>query len=113
MFSLKFAVFLSCCLIVVTASPIEQKDHPDSEIVIPDPFETETLSRHIRSPGRGSVKIDYTKDQRGREASVQYNHNLYKSKNGRGSVEAYAQGSRNFDHNRNNYGGGIQGKWRF
>ncbi|XP_075155387.1 uncharacterized protein LOC142228762 [Haematobia irritans] len=113
MLSLKFVLFMASCVIMVASSPVQILEESNLIYGIPGEIEIVPLSRHVRSPQHGSVQIDYTKDQRGREASVQYNHNLYTSKNGRGSIDAYAQGSRNFDHNRNNFGGGIQGKWRF
>lgn len=61
----------------------------------------------------GGFDMGYKADQHGREASFQYNQNLFKSSDGRGSIDAYAQGSRNFDYNRNNFGGGIMGRWNF
>lgn len=61
----------------------------------------------------GSVDLRYRQDKSGREASVQYNQNLYKSKDGRSSVDAYGQGSRNFDRNRNDYAVGVKGSIKF
>ncbi|KAH8408569.1 hypothetical protein KR215_007818 [Drosophila sulfurigaster] len=101
MFSNKchFVFLLVCCLIAATAAA-----SLDSELLI----------RRERSPQHGSVVISGSKDhQTGRQAGVQYNHNLYTSRDGRGSIDAYANAQRNFDHNRNNFGGGIQGRWRF
>ncbi|XP_023174179.2 uncharacterized protein LOC111601695 [Drosophila hydei] len=72
------------------------------------------IIRRQRSPQHGSVVVTGSKDhQTGRQLDVQYNHNLYTSRDGRGSIDAYANANRNFDQNRNNFGGGIQGKWRF
>ncbi|XP_013109588.2 uncharacterized protein LOC106088557 [Stomoxys calcitrans] len=113
MFSAKYILLLVSCVILVASSPVELEEDVDYIHSIPEEYGVRHLSRHARSPQHGSVDIGYSKDQRGREASVQYNHNLYTSRDGRGSIDAYAQGSRNFDHNRNSFGGGIQGKWRF
>ncbi|XP_005182247.1 uncharacterized protein LOC101893804 [Musca domestica] len=116
MFSLKTFVLLISCVVVLVASQPMMMYEDGFEIQaddVLDNFDGLEHARYARSPQHGSVSIDYTKDQRGREASVQYNHNLYTSSDGRGSIDAYAQGSRNFDYNRNSYGGGIQGKWRF
>lgn len=112
MFALKFVLLLASCLVLVAASTIDQEEFYEPQADLLDGYNA-VLSRHARSPQGGSVDLGYRKDQFGREASVQYNHNLYTSRDGRGSIDAYAQGSRNFDHNRNNYGGGIQGRWRF
>ncbi|XP_059223849.1 uncharacterized protein LOC106088558 [Stomoxys calcitrans] len=113
MFSLKCVLLLASCVILVASSPVQFEEDVGHINSFPEGYEVVHLSRHARSPQHGSVDIGYSRDQRGREASVQYNHNLYTSRDGRGSIDAYAQGSRNFDHNRNNFGGGIQGKWRF
>lgn len=89
---------------------------PESRLVASpeDYLESYPLVRRARSPEGGSVVITASKDsQVGREASVQYNHNLFTSRDGRGTVDAYAQASRNFDYNRNDYGGGVQASWRF
>ncbi|KAH8296871.1 hypothetical protein KR054_012323 [Drosophila jambulina] len=87
------------------------KEAPE-DILMAEP--DEFLVRRARSPEGGSVVLTASKDaQVGREASVQYNHNLYTSRDGRGTIDAYAQASRNFDFNRNNYGGGLQASWRF
>lgn len=111
MFALKAFVLLIACVVLVTCQPMMKlEDGFEPQI---DGLDNMKHTRFGRSPQHGSVDIGYSKDQRGREASVQYNHNLYTSRDGRGSIDAYAQGSRNFDHNRNNFGGGIQGKWRF
>ncbi|KAH8372112.1 hypothetical protein KR093_010089 [Drosophila rubida] len=96
---------LACCLIAVAAAASfsDPRRHSDSEILL----------RRERSPQHGSVVITGSKDQAGRQAGVQYNHNLYTSKDGRGSIDAYANANRNFDYNRNNVGVGIQGSFRF
>ncbi|XP_073831702.1 uncharacterized protein [Musca autumnalis] len=113
MFTLKTFMLLISCVILVTSLPTTLEEHFELQPDDLENYDGVEHVRNVRSPQRGSVNIGYNKDQRGREASVQYNHNLYTSRDGRGSIEAYAQGSRNFDHNRNNFGGGIQGKWRF
>ncbi|XP_061396353.1 uncharacterized protein LOC133331984 [Musca vetustissima] len=113
MFSLNAIVLLISCVVLVTSLPATFVNRFETEAKALENYEAMEHARYARSPQHGSVNIDYTKDQRGREASVQYNHNLYTSSDGRGSIDAYAQGSRNFDYNRNNFGGGIQGKWRF
>jgi len=71
------------------------------------------LRRQERSPQHGSIVLDAGKDQTGRHAGVQYNHNIYTSNDGRGTIDAYANANRNFDYNRNDFQGGIQGKWTF
>ncbi|XP_022215546.2 uncharacterized protein LOC111069690 [Drosophila obscura] len=99
---------LACCLLALAFAypqPDPAAEYYDGDL---------SLVRHVRSPEGGSVVVEASKDaQRGREASVQYNHNLYSSRDGRGSVDAYAQASRNFDHNRNDYGGGVRASWNF
>ncbi|XP_019891873.1 uncharacterized protein LOC109612355 [Musca domestica] len=64
------------------------------------------------STGSGG-SADFTKDNFGRQASVQLNQNLFTSRDGRGTIDAYAHGTRNFDYNYNNFGGGLQGRYRF
>ncbi|KAH8378846.1 hypothetical protein KR009_001742 [Drosophila setifemur] len=107
-------VVLACCLMAAVAS-FSVPDPEDLLVSNPEEYlENYHLIRKARSPEGGSLVLTASKDnQVGREASVQYNHNLYTSRDGRGSIDAYAQGTRNFDQNRNNYGGGIQGSWRF
>ncbi|ALC43098.1 edin [Drosophila busckii] len=104
MSAIKFnlVLVLGCCLLALVAAQaaLEQESLP-----LP-------LLRQRREGG--SVVITASKDREtGRNAGVQYNHNLYTSGDGRGSIDAYANANRNFDHNRNDYGGGIQGRWRF
>ncbi|KAH8302979.1 hypothetical protein KR044_012809 [Drosophila immigrans] len=97
---------LACCLIAAAAAASfsDPRRHLDSELLI----------RRERSPQHGSVVVTGSKDQQqGRQVDVQYNHNIFTSKDGRGSIDAYANANRNFDQNRNNFGGGIQGRWRF
>ncbi|KAH8266186.1 hypothetical protein KR038_008709 [Drosophila bunnanda] len=98
---------------LVEAEPMSfLEDEPAEELLVAEP--AELLVRRTRSPEGGSVVLTASKDQQfGREASVQYNHNLFTSRDGRGTIDAYAQASRNFDYNRNNYGGGLQASWRF
>ncbi|XP_075168003.1 uncharacterized protein LOC142240190 [Haematobia irritans] len=109
MFSLKCSfVLLSTCLILVSSNPIEWNE------IWAEEFDSAPLLRQVRSPQHGSVNIEYGQDQqRGREATIQYNHNLFTISDGRGTIDAYAKGSRNFYHNRNDFGGGIQAKWNF
>ncbi|XP_037931531.1 uncharacterized protein LOC119672355 [Teleopsis dalmanni] len=117
----KTVLFLACCLAMALAIPVEfgpddqqfdlYKYEAPEEVNLYD-YETPVLHRSVRSPG-GNIDLTYRKDQFGREAGLQYNHNIYKSDNGRFNLDAYAQGSRNFDHNRNNFGGGLTGSWRF
>jgi len=109
----KIVILIACCLVALVASSPEP--YPEEFWTNPENLlEDAPLVRRARSPEGGSLVLSASKDdQVGREASLQYNHNLYSSRDGRGSIDAYAQASRNFDHNRNNYGGGIQGTWRF
>ncbi|XP_016986064.1 uncharacterized protein LOC108049402 [Drosophila rhopaloa] len=129
-------LLIACCLVALVAGypqpyPGESQLADQEEeflgqmLLVPNPEESQLsdpeefleempLVRRVRSPEGGSLVITASKDnQVGREASLQYNHNLFSSRDGRGSIDAYAQASRNFDHNRNDYGGGIQGTWRF
>ncbi|XP_065364055.1 uncharacterized protein LOC135957264 [Calliphora vicina] len=115
MFSLKCILLVVSCLILnATASPIEFEEFYELQPQDAVYYEYEpVLSRQVRSPQGGNIDFGVKKDQYGREASVNYNHNLYSSSDGRGSIDAYAQASRNFDYNRNDFGGGIRGSWRF
>ncbi|XP_017018399.1 uncharacterized protein edin [Drosophila kikkawai] len=127
-------LLVACCLVAFVSAypqpypeeylmdePAEEyltTEHAELLLAEPEDFlvaePEELLVRRARSPEGGSVVLTASKDnQVGREASVQYNHNLYTSRDGRGSIDAYAQASRNFDYNRNNYGGGVQASWRF
>ncbi|KNC22386.1 hypothetical protein FF38_08822 [Lucilia cuprina] len=110
MFSLKCILLVTSCLVLTaTASPIEFVDFYEIQPQDAVNYEYEpVLSRQVRSPQHGSIELGARKDQYGREASLNYNHNLYTSNDGRGSIDAYAQASRNFDYNRNDFGGGIQ-----
>lgn len=102
---------MAACLVLTTSATQSATEEPQRLLV--DGFSRPLLARHARSPEGGSVDVIVKQDQNGREASVNYNHNLFTSKDGQGSIDAYAQGSRNFDHNRNDFSGGIVGKWRF
>uniref|UniRef100_A0A0A1XBF4 Exocyst complex component 4 n=1 Tax=Zeugodacus cucurbitae TaxID=28588 RepID=A0A0A1XBF4_ZEUCU len=85
---------------------------------------SELLVRHVRSPsssedsskeekGRGRVELKYEETERGREGSFKYNHNLLKSDDDSYSIDAYAQGRRNYDWNQNDFQGGLEGRWNF
>uniref|UniRef100_A0A0K8U1D7 Uncharacterized protein n=1 Tax=Bactrocera latifrons TaxID=174628 RepID=A0A0K8U1D7_BACLA len=85
---------------------------------------SELLVRHARSPssseesanedkGRGRVELKYEETERGREGSLKYNHNLLKSDDDSYSIDAYAQGRRNYDWNQNDFQGGLEGRWNF
>ncbi|XP_065363931.1 uncharacterized protein LOC135957172 [Calliphora vicina] len=115
MFSLKCVLFVAACLILTaSASPIELEELYEPHQALVEEYEYEpVVVRRVRSPQGGSIDLGVKKDEYGREASVNYNHNLYSSSDGQGSIDAYAQASRNFDHNRNDYSGGIRGSWRF
>lgn len=111
---IRILLFVGLCF----AAAVTASSQPDPEDLVVAEAETYLenypLIRRVRSPEGGSVVITATKDRQvGREANVQYNHNLYTSRDGRGSIDAYAQASRNFDYNRNNFQGGVQGRWRF
>lgn len=102
MFSCRILI-LACCLIAVVAASV-QPLHPDLE----------THQRIARSPQHGSVVLSGSKTpEQGRQANLQYNHNIWTSRDGRGSIDAYANAQRNWDTNRNNFGGGVQGKIYF
>ncbi|XP_005182251.1 uncharacterized protein LOC101894491 [Musca domestica] len=111
MFSLKCTLAVALCLIFSKTYAVQFNDEGygfqgDIPLVQYKPV---TLLRHARSPQGGSVGIDYRKDANGREASVQYKQNIYT--NGDRSLDAHAHATRNFDHNANSFGGGVQGKW--
>ncbi|EDV96327.1 uncharacterized protein LOC6558482 [Drosophila grimshawi] len=99
-------VLVSCLAALVAArvSVIPESEAGDSPI---------SHLRQRRSPQHGSVVLEARKDRFGSQADLRYNHNLYTSSDGRGSIDAYANANRDFHHNRNNFGGGIEGKWRF
>ncbi|XP_046803050.1 uncharacterized protein LOC111680568 [Lucilia cuprina] len=115
MFSLKYIALVAACLILtVSASPIELEELYEPHQALLEEYEYEpVLVRNVRSPQHGNIDFGLKQDQFGREASVNYNHNLFTSNDGRGSIDAYAQASRNFDYNSNNFGGGIRGSWSF
>ncbi|XP_037812283.1 uncharacterized protein LOC119604021 [Lucilia sericata] len=115
MFSLKCILLVASCLVLTaTASPIEFADFYEFQPQDAVNYEYEpVLSQQVRSPQHGSIDLGARKDQYGRSASLDYNHNIFTSNDGRGSIDAYAQASRNFDYNRNDFGGGIRGSWRF
>ncbi|XP_017862255.1 PREDICTED: uncharacterized protein LOC108613365 isoform X2 [Drosophila arizonae] len=102
---LTLLLLVSCLAALVTARLDFPEAGPGSPRV--------RIIRSERTPQRGSVVVTASKDQSGRQAGVQYNHNLYTSRDGRGRIDAYANANRNFDQNRNNFGGGVQGSWRF
>ena len=111
MFILKIVLLLTACLILTAcATPFVPVDH---QKVFVDDFRKPILTRHARSPKGGRLDVDVRKDQNGRQASVNYNHNLFTSRDGRSTIDAYAQGSRDFDRNRNDFSGGIRGSFRF
>nr|XP_036220772.1 uncharacterized protein LOC106620226 isoform X2 [Bactrocera oleae] len=72
---------------------------------------SELFVRHVRSPSssgesskednRRRIQIKYENTKAGREGSITYNQNLLKSDDGSFSLDAYAQGRRNYDWNRN------------
>lgn len=106
MFSCRFLI-LACCLIAVAAASVIRVEKPS-------PPDFRTHERYVRSPQHGSVVLSGGKTpERGREANLQYNHNLWTSRDGRGSIDAYANANRNWDANRNDFGGGIRGKIYF
>ena len=119
---LKSLILLTCCLALTVAAPPQNLENVANQLPditkIKEPW---ILVRNIRSPddgqeknGGGNVGITYEDDSRtGRTASVYANQNLYTSDDGRFQVEAQAQASRNFDYNRNDYGGFIKGRWSF
>ena len=102
---------MTACLILTASATTFVPVDPQKVFV--DDFRRPILARHARSPKGGRLDVDVRKDQNGREASVNYNQNLFKSRDSRGTIDAYAQGSRNFDHNRNDFSGGIRGSFRF
>ncbi|XP_037812286.1 uncharacterized protein LOC119604025 [Lucilia sericata] len=112
MLSLKCVVLFAACLILaVSALPAAHFYDPEPSVL--SQINQPALGRHIRSPKGGHIDLDVKKDQSGSQASVNYNQNIFTSHDGRGSVDAYAQASRDFSHNRNDFSGGIRGSWKF
>ncbi|XP_053955352.1 uncharacterized protein LOC128861326 [Anastrepha ludens] len=90
----------------------------------PEEYPIVELVRHARSPSsseessqenkRGRVELKYENTpERGREATLKYNHNLLRSDDDSYSIDAYAQGRRNYDWNQNDFHGGLEGRWNF
>uniref|UniRef100_A0A1I8NKL0 Attacin C-terminal domain-containing protein n=1 Tax=Musca domestica TaxID=7370 RepID=A0A1I8NKL0_MUSDO len=113
MFALKFTLFMAVCLAISRASPVDfMADGYENQIIDFDQVgPSSIISRHARSPEGGSVGIDYRKDENGRVAVAQYKQNIFSSADGDRSLDAHAHASRNFDHNSNAFGGGVQGNW--
>ncbi|KAM7347522.1 uncharacterized protein ACRADG_007089 [Cochliomyia hominivorax] len=114
MFSLKSILLLATCLVLtVSTSPITYENFYEPVDSIAEVYEYQPiLVRHARSP-QGNIDFNLKEDQFGRQGSVTYNQNLFKSSDGRGSIDAYAQGVRNFDYNHNAFNGGIRGSYSF
>lgn len=110
MFSLKYIILVAICLILkASATPIQYQgiyEPQQGQFYRHHPI----LLRHTRSP-QGNIDFGYKQDQNGREGSVKLDQNIYSSDDGRGSIDVYAQGNRNFDYNQNSFSGGIRGSW--
>ena len=108
---------VACYILAASASPIEFEDLYEQRLYGKsfdfDLIDEPVLFRSARSPQGGNLNVGVTKDDFGRHANVDYTHNLYSSSDGHGSIDAYAQATRNFDSNRNDFNGGIRGSWRF
>ncbi|XP_053956212.1 uncharacterized protein LOC128861861 [Anastrepha ludens] len=119
----KCVLILGCCCFIAatTASIIFYDEDPSNDFNIAEDHQLVdqphlVLVRQVRSQegGHGRVKIHYEDTpQRGRQGSVEYDHNIYTGGNRRYKVDAYARGTRNYDANRNDVSGGIQGSFRF
>lgn len=115
MFSLKSILLIAACIILTTsASPIEYESYYEPELTVTEEYEFQPdIVRHVRSPQGGSFGGSFGDGPFGREGSINYNHNLYTSSDGRGRIDAYAQGVQNFDTDRKSFNGGITGSWSF
>lgn len=91
----KYLIFLACIGAITLAN------------TLPIPL------RFLPHSKGGSLDFDIHTDQFGPAASIRYNHNLYTSENGQSTVDAYAQGLRNFRLHRNDFSGGIRGSLKF
>lgn len=113
MFSVKCILLVAACLILTaSATPIQYQGIYEPHQGQVYEYHQPILARRVRSPS-GNIDFNYKQDQNGREGSVTLNQNLYSSDDGRGTIDAYAQGIRNFDYNQNAFNGGIRGSWRF
>ncbi|EDW69297.1 uncharacterized protein edin [Drosophila virilis] len=90
-------LLLACCLAALAVADVP--GNPANRLI-----------RRQRSPQpqHGPMVLTADKDEAGRQANNQYNHNLFTRRNGLGSI-----GNPNIDYNHNSFGGGIQGNWRF
>ncbi|KAM7347144.1 uncharacterized protein ACRADG_006806 [Cochliomyia hominivorax] len=118
MFSLKSILLVSACLILTAAltaaSPIEFEDLYEPHQAVLEEYEYEPiLVRRARSPQDNNLDINLRKDQFGRQGTIDYSHNIFSSSDGRGRVDAYAQGTHNFDTHNKAFNGGIRGSWSF
>ena len=138
MFSFKYALLVVACLILTaSASPIELADFYEPQQAVLEYQYEPVLIRQIRSPygdsydlnlntefrpvtprqrrspENGNINVSGSQGPNGREVFGAYTHNLYSSNDGRGTIDAYAQGTHNFDSHRNGFSGGVVGSWRF
>ncbi|XP_036337372.1 uncharacterized protein LOC118747433 [Rhagoletis pomonella] len=136
MLSNKFILYITLCCTLCALShaypllELDQQFDNDAAIYFEDEHSWMAgdpallLARHARSPSlseessqenkRGRVELKYEDTpERGREASFKYNHHLMKSDDDSYSIDAYAQGRRNYDWNQNDFQGGLEGHWYF
>ena len=119
----KSLILMTCCLVLMAvAHPLYLQENDNDQLGFVEIEEPWTLVRRVRSPDDDNEQknedwkagIKYEEDPRtGRTASAYYNQNLYTSDDGRFKVEGQAQASRNYDYNRNDYGGFVRGSWSF
>ncbi|XP_030372156.1 uncharacterized protein LOC115622374 [Scaptodrosophila lebanonensis] len=96
--------FLACLLAYVAAEEYEF----DGNKVRP-------LGGNGLPEGGRKVELKYTDDpaQGGRQSSVRFDQNIYKTQDGRGTIDVYAQGRKMYDWDRKDFGGGVEGRWFF
>ncbi|KAM7348180.1 uncharacterized protein ACRADG_007594 [Cochliomyia hominivorax] len=114
MFSLKAIVlFAACFVLTVSASPIDYAIFNDPVDSITEEYEYQPiLVRRARSP-QGNLDLRLHGDKSGNQGTVTYTQNLYKSNDGRGTIDAYAQGAHHFDYHKTAFNGGIKGSYSF
>lgn len=110
MFIHKIVILLAVC-VILTAAATSVDFGNTKNMYEGHRIDNYVLFRNARSPKGGRVDFTVQRDQNGRRAYVNYNQNLFNSRNGRVNIDAFAQG--NIDLNRNDFSGGIRGSFRF
>ena len=122
MFFKSIIVAVCCLAVAISANTLYAIEYADNDLIGLYALDGQPiLIRGVRSPddneqrnGGGSASFTYEDHpERGRNANLDFKQNLYTSDNGRYQIEAEARASRDFDHNRNDFGGYINGRIRF